>query len=229
MNGSHCWPTGLLFNQDRSDLFRILEFSLTGLLTHVARFFAHRSQSTMFYLLWHTRGTLNHLHVIRYYSRKLWGCFQFIVTVWATSVVGSHCWPTGLLFNQVRSGLIRILEFSLTDFITQVGRFVPIVANLRCFNCSDILVEHWIIYMLSDFVPIVVNLRCFICSGILVEHWIIYMLSDLLHNPIPNRIKHIEAPVKAASVIALWSNIHWRMMYIGVLMHGGVLERTWLI
>ena len=201
MNGSHCWPTGLLFNQDRSDLFRILEFSLTGLLTHVARFFAHRSQSTMFYLLWHTRGTLNHLHVIRYYSRKLWGCFQFIVTVWATSVVGSHCWPTGLLFNQVRSGLMKILEFSSTDFIIQVVRFVPIIANLRCFICSDILVEYWFIYMASD----------------------------LLHNPISNLIKLIEAPVKAASVTALWSNIHWRMLYIGILMHGGVLERTWLI
>ena len=25
MNGSHCWPTGLLFNQDRSGLIRILD------------------------------------------------------------------------------------------------------------------------------------------------------------------------------------------------------------
>ena len=47
-------------------LIRILEFSLTGFITQVVRFFAHRSQSTMFYLLWHTRGILIHLHAVRF-------------------------------------------------------------------------------------------------------------------------------------------------------------------
>ena len=124
----------------------------------------------------------NHLEGKPPRYRKMLSCFQYIVTVWATLVV--YEWLTLLAYwSPVQSGsagLIRILEFSLTGFITQVVRFVPIVANLWCFICSDILVEYWFIYMLSDFVPIVVNLRCFICSGILVEHWIIYMLSDFV-------------------------------------------------
>ena len=92
MNGSHCWPTGLLFNQDRSGLIKKLEFSLTGFITLGVRFFAHCSQSTMFYLLWHTCGTLNHL---TWWCRKMFSCFQFVVgsvshfsCIWLAHIAG---------------------------------------------------------------------------------------------------------------------------------------------
>ena len=90
-------------------------------------FFAHRSQSTMFYLLWHTRGTLNHLHVIRYYTKKMWGCFQFIVTVWATLVV--YEWLTLLAHRSpVQSGSVGTDE----NIGIQLDRFY----NTSCQICA---------------------------------------------------------------------------------------------
>ena len=92
MNGSHCWPTGPLFNQDRLGLIRILTFSLSGFKTQVVRFCAHCSQSTMFYLLWHTCGTLNHL---TWWCRRMFSCFQFVVgsvshfsCIWLAHIAG---------------------------------------------------------------------------------------------------------------------------------------------